>query len=127
MELPAILTVVSATGEPIACDAQLSLVGGTDAGEGSASFFACEPDSKIGGCPVPDGGDACVYALQANGAQGAGIATYTVEVSQAGFVSQVIPNVATGVGGCVATQAPSQITVTLVPAPDGGSDAADGG
>jgi hypothetical protein len=122
--IPAIVTVVSATGAPIACDATFSVLDAPDAGAGSSAptIGACATD--VAGCPAnPTNGATvpCAYYLDGYASTGGG--SYTLQVSQAGFASQVVTGITTGVGGCATEGAASHTTVTLVAEiADGGTD-----
>jgi hypothetical protein len=123
-EIPAILTVVTSTGTPLDCDATITALDGPDAGPGNSSAPNIAPcDAYVTGCTASpeDGGAAaaCGYTLAYGGSISA--STYTVQISQPGFVTQVVPGVTSGVGGCVPQVPGSHITVTLKPV--GGGDA----
>jgi hypothetical protein len=127
--IPPVLTVVNAaTGSPI-CDPTFA-IDSSDAGASDVAAVDCSGGTPYGGCPAPpsDGGVApCQYALLGlSGQFGLGTSSFTIDVSKSGFQSVTVPDVVTGVGGCVAFQAASQVTVKLTPLVDSGAPDAAG-
>jgi hypothetical protein len=110
VDIPAVITVENATGAPIPCDATITILAGPGTGGGPPSVISCNAGAPIGYCPASDAGTSCPYALEGNGAD-----TYTVQVAQAGFVSQVVTGVTTGEQSCESSSPASHVTVKLEP------------
>jgi len=120
---PAILTVVSSTGAPLACDAVFWLESPTDDGPGApVTASLCNASAPLAGCPASPadaGGVPCVYALDLGAL---GTTSDQIMVSQPGYPSTFVTGVNEGEGGCVPYVAPSTTTVTLQPIVDAAVD-----
>jgi hypothetical protein len=117
---PATITVVSAEGGAIPCDATIMIVGSSDGGGttlcGGDAGNTCLTSVQDGGSP------ACTYSVLVTTSVGEATPV-TVEVSQPGFQSTQVSGVVDGLIGCVSNPTPaSQSTVTLEPLADGGPE-----
>jgi hypothetical protein len=118
--VPPVVTVVSASGAPIACDATFTLAyqpGSSAPLPGSAvTGFLCSSDAglPVYGCPTganAGAAAACVYLI--DGIDLGNVEPYELTVSQTGFQSVTIDGFHAGEGGCVPAVAASSVTVTL--------------
>jgi|SRR5580692_9105712 hypothetical protein len=120
--IPPLFTILTATGST-ECSPTFRILGGPEASVpdgGGAGPVRCPGV----GCPVlaVEGGDAgCSYVL--TGFEEYPSGSYSVEISEPGFVPVVVSNVNAGRGGCVPTVPASQSLVTLVPLRDAAADA----
>lgn len=115
------VTVASASGTPIACEATFAIADQPDSSAQVPSQItgvSCGGDAGgLQGCPAdPDAGGACVYVI--DGLQGS-VTPFQLTVSQAGYQSVTIDGFHAGEDGCVPTINASAATATLEPIDSG--------